>query len=237
MSRQRGAALIMVLWAIALLGLMMGSLVEILRLENRQSAFELQHSRALLAAQAGLALAVEGLFAYPARTVADGRVYSLPFEQATLSLQVSSERGKLDLNFAALDSFARLAHGLGATSGQARQWSESLGQQRSAGPLKALEQLQQLPGMQPRLYERLLPHLTLWSGLTVPDVDAASPELLALLKLSQPKVALQRGPESVVNVRVLATLENQVSASLEAVVFLSPQGSGQRPYRVLRWKE
>lgn len=237
MSRQRGAALIMVLWAIALLGLMMGSLVEILRLENRQSAFELQHSRALLAAQAGLALAVEGLFAYPARTVADGRVYSLPFEQATLSLQVSSERGKLDLNFAALDSFARLAHGLGATSGQARQWSESLGQQRSAGPLKALEQLQQLPGMQPRLYERLLPHLTLWSGLTVPDVDAASPELLALLKLSRPKAALQRGPESVVNVRVLATLENQVSASLEAVVFLSPQGSGQRPYRVLRWKE
>jgi general secretion pathway protein K len=237
MNRQRGAALIMVLWAIALLGLMIGSLVEILRLENRQSAFELQQSRALLAAEAGLALAVEGLFVYPARWAADGRVYSVSFEHATLSLQVSSERGKLDLNFAALDSFERLAHALGATSEQSRQWGENLRQQRSVGPLKALEQLQQFPGMDGRLYERLLPYLTLWSGLTAPDADMATPELLALLKLSRPKVALQRGPESVVNVRVLATLDNQVSASLEAVVFLSPQGSGQRPYRVLRWKE
>ncbi|WP_458371888.1 hypothetical protein [Pseudomonas lactis] len=237
MTRQRGAALIMVLWAIALLGLMTGSMVEILRLENRQSAFELQHSRALLAAEAGLALAVEGLLAYPAPRVADGRIYSLPFEQAALSITVSSERGKLDLNLAALDSFARLAHGLGATVEQAQQWSEGLGQQRSTGPLKTLEQLQQLPGMDVRLYDRLLPNITLWSGLTQPDLDVATPELLALLKLSRPKVAIARGPDSVVNVHVLATLNNQVSASLETVIFLSPQGGGPRPYRVLRWKE
>lgn len=237
MSRQRGAALIMVLWAIALLGLMMGSVVEILRLENRQSAFELQQSRALLAAEAGLALAIEELFAYQARMVADGRIYSLPFEQATLSITVNSERAKLDLNVADLDSFARLAHGLGATAEQARQWSKNLGQQRSTGPLRALEQLQQLPGMDARLYDRLLPHITLWSGLAQPDLEAATPELLALLKLSRPKVAIARSPDSVVNVHVLATLSNQVSASLEAVVFLLPQGDGQRPYRVLRWKE
>jgi len=237
MSRHRGAALIMVLWALALLGLMMGGVVEILRLENRQSDFQLQHSRALLAAQAGLALAVERLLAYPARMVADGRTYSLPFEQTSLSITVNSERGKLDLNFADLDSFARLAQGLGATAEQVRQWSKDLGQQRITGSLKALEQLQQLPGMDVRLYDRLLPHITLWSGLTQPDLETVTRELLALLKLSRPKVAIARSPDSVVNVHVVATLSNQVSASLEAVVFLSPQGDGQRPYRVLRWKE
>lgn len=237
MIRQRGAALIMVFWAVALLGLMMASVVGVLRLENRQSAFELQQTRARLAAEAGLALAIRDLFAFPPRRVVDGRVYSQPFEQATLSIRVGSERGKLDLNFAELDNFVLLAQQFGATPTQARQWSDLLRRQRAVSQLRSLEQLQQLPAMDALVYERLLPHITLWSGLTQPDPDVATPELLALLKLSAPKIAVQRGPESVVNVHVIATLNNQVSASLETVVFLSPQGGGRAPHRVLRWKE
>ncbi|WP_248132058.1 type II secretion system protein GspK [Pseudomonas sp. B329] len=215
----------------------MAGVVDTLRLENRQSAFSLQQAHARLAAQAGLALTIQGLLAYPPYMVADGRVYSIPFEQTRLDIRVGSERGKLDLKFAMPESFALLAHRLGATSEQARQWSQSLRRQRSVGQLTALEQLQQLPQMDARLYEHLLPHITLWSGLTEPDPDAATPALLTLLKLSPSKSAVQRGPESVVNVHVLATTDNQVSASLQAVVFLSPQGGGQQPHRVLRWKE
>lgn len=237
MKRQRGSALLMVLWALALLGLIMAGVVDTLRLENRQSAFALQQTHGRLAAQAGLALTIQGLLAYPPRMVADGRAYSIPFEQTRLEIRVGSERGKLDLKFAMPESFALLAHRLGATSEQARQWSQSLRQLRSVGQLTALEQLQQFPQMDARLYQRLLPHITLWSGLTEPDPDVATPTLLTLLNLSPPNIAIPRGPESVVNVHVLATSDNQVSASLQAVVFLSPQGGGQQPHRVLRWKE
>lgn len=237
MNLQRGFALIMVFWAITLVGLMMGAVVEVLRLENRQSAFELQQTRARLAAEAGLALAVQGLLAFPPRMVADGRLYSLPFEQATLSIRIGNERGKLDLKFAPLASFTLLTRQLGATSAQARQWADSVHQLRSISQLRGLEQLQQLPGIDVRLYDRLLPHITLWSGLTYPDPDVATPQLLDLLKLHQPKAVVERGPESVVNVHVIATLNNQVSASLETVVLLSPRGGGQAPHRVLRWKE
>ncbi|TLG91598.1 general secretion pathway protein GspK, partial [Pseudomonas edaphica] len=59
MKRQRGAALLMVLWALALLGLIMAGVVDTLRLENRQSAFSLQQTHARLAAQAGLALTIQ----------------------------------------------------------------------------------------------------------------------------------------------------------------------------------
>src|SRR5471030_1779294 len=58
MKPQRGAALILALWALALLSLMMGAVVQAIRLENRQSAYELQHTKAQLAAEAGLALAI-----------------------------------------------------------------------------------------------------------------------------------------------------------------------------------
>ncbi|WP_328589853.1 PilX N-terminal domain-containing pilus assembly protein, partial [Pseudomonas savastanoi] len=57
MMQQRGIALLVVLWVMALLSLLLGSLAGWVQLENRQALHLRQHSQALLAAEAGVELA------------------------------------------------------------------------------------------------------------------------------------------------------------------------------------
>ncbi|MGY2224939.1 hypothetical protein ACW9IK_19820 [Pseudomonas gingeri] len=236
MKRQRGAALILALWALALLSVMMGAVVQSIRLENRQSTYELQHAKALLAAQAGLALAIQSLASPPSTMIADGRAYSLPFDDAQLTVKAYSDRGKLDLNFANLDNFIRLATFLGASPAQSQQLTDEMSLRRAnANTLKAIEELQQFPGMDPTLYERLAPHLTLWTGLGQPDPSFAAETVRAALKLGPPVPG--RSPGTILTVHSQAILATGVSADLDVTFFLTPQGEGTQLYRVLRWQE
>ncbi len=236
MKPQRGAALILALWALALLSLMMGAVVQAIRLENRQSAYELQHTKAQLAAEAGLALAIQALTTSPATLIADGRPYALSFDDAQLTVKVYSERGKLDVNFASADSLARLTQYLGASPAQANQIAAEISTRRaSSNPLKAIEELQSFPGMDPTLYEQLAPDLTLWTGLGQPDPSFASEVVRSALKLGPSP--LGRNPGTVLSVHAQAVLATGASAELNVAFLLNPQGDGTQLYRVLRWQE
>jgi len=214
----------------------MGAVVKSIHLEYRQSANELQHAKAQLAAEAGLAMAIQALSTSPASMVADGRPYVLPFEDAQLTLQVYSERGKLDLNFANTESFTRLASKLGASSDQTRQLAAQLNTRRADGlTLKALEELQQFKGMDPSLYERLAPYLTLWTGLGQPDPSFASDTVRTALRLGP--IVPGRNPGTTLNAHIRAELATVASTNLNVTFILNPQGDGTQLYRVLRWQE
>ena len=99
MKRQRGVALLLVLWVLALLSLLLGGLAGWVQLQTRQAAWHRQHAQALMAAEAGMNLAVQGLLDPSQREqwVADGRERVVSFAGAALHIRVYSERGKLDL--------------------------------------------------------------------------------------------------------------------------------------------
>lgn len=240
MKRQKGVALLLVLWALALLSLLLGGLAGWVQLETRQGLWQRQHTQALLAAEAGMNQAVQALLDKTRRPrwIADGRAMPLRFDTAQLVVAVTSERGKLDLNAATADDIARVAQACGATRDQAAQLNKALQARRggSEPPLRVLEELRQLPGMTQTLYSRLLEHTTLWSGLARPEPAFATPLLRRALNMpNQAAVGADAG--DVVSIDSQAKLPGGFSARLQTTVLLNPSEGNAQPYRVLRWQE
>ncbi|WP_248799993.1 general secretion pathway protein GspK [Pseudomonas sp. MWU13-2105] len=236
MNGQRGAALVLALWALALLSLMMAVVVGTVRLENRQSAYALQHTRALLAAESGLALVVRSLSAKVPGMIADGRRYQLNVDDAQLTVELHSERGKLDLNQVPAEAFNQVLGYLGASPAQGRKLTRELLAHRTGdNPLWAVEQLQVFAAMDRTLYARLAPNLTIWTGLAEPDPSYATAPLRAALKLPAPVLESPAG--AIYSARIRAVRVAPFSANLDVTFVLDPQAQGTQLYRVLRWQE
>lgn len=233
MKRQRGAALLLVLWALALLSVLLGGLAGWVQLESRQALWLRQHTQTVLAAEAGIALAMADR-----HWIADGRDIPLTFDDAQLHVSLRSERGKLYLINAEADDFMRLALACGATQGQADQLVKALEARRKQGlpPFRVLEEVRQLPGMTQALYSQLLPEITLWSDLDRPDPAFASPLMRKALNLPRQN-AEGADPGVVLVVDSRAQRPGGYHARLQIIVLLSPTEDSAQPYRVLRWQE
>ncbi|MDC6380614.1 type II secretion system protein GspK [Pseudomonas graminis] len=240
MNRQRGVALLLVLWAVATLSLLLGGLAGWVQLETRQALWQRQHTQALLAAQAGMNLALQALLDgnHRPRWIADGRAVPLAFDDARIVLSVSSERGKLDLNAASNEDITRVAQACGADRDEAIRLGRALEARRDgrAAPLRVIEELRQVPSMTQHLYQRMAPEVTLWSGLSRPDAAFASPLLRSALDLPK-QTATGTDPGSVLSIDSQAQLPDGVIARLQTTVLLSPSEGNAQPYRVLRWQE
>ncbi|RMP51686.1 proteinral secretion pathway protein K [Pseudomonas savastanoi pv. retacarpa] len=236
--QQRGVALLVVLWVLALLSLLLGGLAGWVQLESRQALWLRQNTQALMAAEAGMNMAVQGLLdpAQRKRWIADGRLVSLRMDDTQLLVSIRSERGKLDLNSAPVADVSRLLQACGAAKNQASGIAQVLEEQRNGGqsPLRVVEEVRQLPGMSQALYARLLPEITLWSGR--PDPAFASALLRRALNLPN-QSAVGADPGEVLAIDSRAERPGGVTALLQTTVLLSPSEGGAQPYRVLRWQE
>lgn len=240
MNRQRGVALLLVLWVLALLGTLLAGLLGWVHLQNRQALWQRQHTQAVLAAEAGVGMAVLAqLDRDPQRRwKADGQPHALRFDDASLAVNVTSEAGKLDLNAAPVESFARLVLACGGSREQSADLSQALNQRRGGdrAPLRTIEEVRELPAMDQRLYACASAQLTLWSGLPAPDPLLASPWLRRVLNLPQGgAITSDAGP--VITVHSRATLPGGFTTTLSVTLLLNPSKEGARPYRVLRWQE
>ena len=233
MRRQRGAALLLVLWVLALLSVLLGGLAGWVQLESRQALWHRQHTQTVLAAQAGVALAMADR-----HWIADGRERLLTFDDAQLHVSLRSERGKLYLVNAEAHDLTRLALACGASPAHAAQVAKALDARRKQGlaPFRVLEEVRQLPGMSQALYRQLLPELTLWSDLDRPAPAFASALMRQALNLPQ-QSAQGADPGEVLVVDSRAQRPGGYEARLQVTVLLSPTEDGAQPYRVLRWQE
>lgn len=232
--------MLLVLWVLALLSSLLAGLAGWVHLQNRQALWQRQHTEGLLAAEAGLSLAVVALTERnpAARWRADGRSHTLQFDDAMLTISVRSERGKLDLNAAMATDVARVLQANGATPAQASDVAHALDQRRGAGqsPLRMLEEVRELPGMTQKLYRQTLPYLTLWSGEARPDPALAPAPLAHALSLPAGN-SLASEPGPILTVRSRARLPGGYTTTLRVTLLLNPSKEGARPYRVLRWQE
>jgi len=239
MTRQKGVALLLVLWVLALLSILLAGLAGWVQLESRQALWQRQHTEALLAAEAGVNLAVVSLTdpAQQRAWAADGRAHELAFERARVQVSVVSERGKLDLNAASTADVVRLLQACGGAA-QARALGAALDQRRGNGqpPLRVLEELRQLPGMTQALFACAAPQVTLWSGQESPDPALATPWLRRALGLPSLNISgAEPGP--ILTLTSVAQLPGGFSAALVVTLLLNPSTEGARPYRVLHWQE
>jgi general secretion pathway protein K len=99
-QRQQGIALVMVLWVLLLVAISTGAYTLMARMDQLEAHTVLSGTRARLAAEAGLNLAVLGLRDSDelTRLVPDGRPYTMQIEDVVVEVQVIDERGKVDIN-------------------------------------------------------------------------------------------------------------------------------------------
>ncbi len=207
-SPQSGVALVMVLWVLLLVTISTGAYTLMARMDSLEAHTVLWSTRARLAAEAGMNMAVLSLRdpQEDQRWIADGRPYELSYDEAHIEIKVTDERGKLNINQADEETLVRLFAGNGMDENMAAllaaavlDWTdeddtvrangaeegEYLAQGLPGGPANRpfimVEEMLQVLGMPWELYKKLEPGLTVWSADRLPDPAYAPVEALLAL--------------------------------------------------------
>ncbi len=214
---RRGLALVSVLWVLTLLALIAASFTRTTRTEINLARNLAENARAEALADAGVYRAVYGLLQpnEAERWKADGRVYRLRLGGGEVAITIQDEIGKIDLNRAqdellqglfelaglAPDDAAALvdaivdfrdADDLRRLNGAEDRDYEAAGLPWGAkdAPFEAVEELRQVIGMDPDIYNRVAPALTVHSRRPGFNPNFAPREvLLALPGVAEGRVA------------------------------------------------
>ena len=209
-DRERGIALLLVVWVLALAAVLATGFAAETRSEARRARNLAEEARARAAAEAGVMLAVAGLLDPSSESPwpRDGRSRRLRYAGAELTVAIQSESGKVDLNAAAPEFVTALIGALGLDDASAAALAEAVTARRRAidaerrrgtsvpsddpmaEPFRSLEELAAIPGVSRAAFERLAPFVTVYSGS--PRVDprtAPAPVLLAVPGVDPQQVA------------------------------------------------
>ena len=220
MNRERGAALLLVLWLIALLTALIGAFALTARVEALQGRILSGGVRAQELARAGVEYSLVRLAdTEPTiRWLPDGRSYRWRYAGSEVEIQIVDETGKVDLNQAGQPLLAALMQALGAEREQAERIAGAIVDWRDPDPLtqvsggaedpdyaaagrpygakdapfETVAEVEQVLGMSPALYARLEPYLTLYSGRGDPDPTYAQGPVLTAMGLDADTYLTQR---------------------------------------------
>lgn len=220
MKRQRGAALLLVLWLIALLTALIGAFALTARVEALQGRTLSDGARAQELARAGVEYSLVRLADTEPTTrwLPDGRSYRWSYAGGEVELQIVDETGKVDLNQAGQPLLAALMRTQGVDQEQAGRIASAIVDWRDADPLtqvgggaedpdyaaagrpygakdapfETVAEVEQVLDMTPALYARLEPYLTLYSGRGEPDPAYAQAPVLTAMGLDAATYLAQR---------------------------------------------
>ena len=217
-SRERGAALILVMWVIAFMGVLLGSFSLIARTENLQSRHMFDATTARYAAEAGLERAVfEVQNRDPLkRWVGDGRPYEFDFDTAHVRVELLDESGKIDINTAEDQQLQALFVSVGVDPDHAMQLVDALQDFRDPDdiprpqgaeadayklqglsygprnqPFTSVAEVQQVLGMNYELYRKIEPAITIYASAPKPNPAYAPFEVLMTFPGMTPELAQQ----------------------------------------------
>lgn len=211
--RQRGVALILVIWVIALMSVLLGSFALIARTENLESRHLFDGTTARYAAQAGIERAVYELRNpdIAQRWMGDGRPYEFEFDGAKVRVELTDESGKIDINTAGDTLLQGLFASVGVDADRAvalsdaiQDWRDpddmprpngaEINEYKAAGlhyaprnaPFQTESEVQQVLGMDYELYRKIEPAITVYGGGAMPNPAYAPLDaLLALPGMTQ----------------------------------------------------
>lgn len=213
---QRGAALLLVLWLLVLLTGLIAVFALSARTEGLQGRTLARGAAARYAAEAGIEAAAFHLQGADgdARWLPDGRPVDFEFAGHQLRVRVVDESAKVDLNVAAPDLLVGLLLAVGVELERARELSGAIQDWRDGDdlvnveggaedpqyaaaklpygakdrPFETLSELRLVLGMDPALFEKLRPYLTIHSGQARPNPAFAGKPVLQALGLNEEQV-------------------------------------------------
>ena len=219
-ARQAGAALVLVLWLIALLTAVVGAFAVSARTEHLQQRVQDDAAHSQEVARAGVAYAVSRLRADPQRPAwqADGRRYRWRFDDMLVDIRIEDEAGKINLNLADLTLLQAFLVALGEPPAQAQQLAGAIVDWRDADDLsppgggaevrdyvaaglpygprnrnfETPGELQRVLGMRASLYASMRPMLTVHGRSAQPDPRVAAGPVLTAMGLDAEQVLAQR---------------------------------------------
>lgn len=197
-ASQRGAALLLVLWATMLLAALLIGVAAASRSHSEAALYGAERVRAELAAEAGLAHAIAGLRSpdVGGQWVPDGRPYTFDFDGAKVTVAVVDASGQIDLNASPPNLLRELFEAAGADGSRAATIAQGIADSRGAPPgsgmptfgsrprepFRAIDQLAAVPGMDLALFAKVADAVTVYSGRSFPDVSYAGPLVVAALR-------------------------------------------------------
>ena len=217
-ARQRGVAMVLVIWLIAFLTVLLGAFSLIARTENLQARHLFDSTSARYAAEAGLERAVFELRRPDqlVRWVGEGRPYEIPFGDAVVHVELPAESGKIDLNTAGDELLQGLFVSAGLDLDRATALSDAIQDWRDAddntrphgaeapdyksaglsyvprnAPFQTVSEVQQVFGMTYEIYSRIEPAVTIYAGGTTPNAAYAPLQALLALPGMTPDLAQQ----------------------------------------------
>jgi general secretion pathway protein K len=257
--RERGFALVIVLWAIVLLTLIATQLTAAGRAEVRLAGNLRGAAQAEAAADGAVHAAIMRLLGQPAGPwPPDPAPLTERVPGGRLVIKLGSDDGKLNLNGASADVLAALLRALGVDRSQAQRLALDMALWRfpsadtiartaayaqaglNYGPpgaaYQSIAEVSLVLGMTPDIFARLRPHVTVYHEGD-PDPRAADPVILALI--GGPAAAVsQRGPPRpgrVATIDVDAVMDNGSRAARHAVVRLGAP-SDRGGWSILAWE-
>lgn len=203
--RQRGIALVIVLWILLLVTISTGAYTLMARMDQLEAHTVISGTRARLAAEAAINLAVLSLRDPDelTRLVPDGRPYEFQVQDVLVEIQVTDERGKVDINAVDETTLTQLLQGNGLEGDDALylaaavlDWADADEMERANGaelpayesagldvgpgnrPFLMIEEVLQVLGMPWELFKKIEPALTVFSESGTPDPAYAPLEAL-----------------------------------------------------------
>lgn len=273
-----GAALLLVIWLIALLTAVVGAFAMAARVEYLQGRTLGDGVIADEAARAGLEYAMTRVvdLDQTRQWLPDGRDYDWRYGDAEVKVKITDESGKIDLNAADLDLLAGLIQAEGVERTPARKLAAAIIDWRDpdsltqieggaedgdyAGadlpygakdaPFETVAEVQLVLGMTPELFEKLVPHLTVYSGQGRPNEQYADAKVLqamgvdaerALAERLRPRrpgeaAALVGAGTGTYSIDSRARLRGGRVSVLRAVVRAGNSGLPGSAYTPLRWE-
>jgi general secretion pathway protein K len=262
--RDEGIALIVVLWMLVLLSIIAAVLSLELHSSTGIARNMAENAAARVAADAGIQRAILDLGASTGATDArrfrtDGTVYAWRFSNGTVQISVRDEASKIDLNTAPEALFAALFASVGVDRGKALSLADAIAdfrdtdnlrhpsgaeeaEYRDAGlawgpknaPFQTVEELQQVLGVTPEIYQRVAPDLSVYS-VTATLPATADERLTRLLRQAGFNASpLATSPKAIFSIRAEAKTANGGLFVREAVV--QPDQAQTVPW-ILSWRQ
>ncbi|PZU28036.1 MAG: general secretion pathway protein GspK [Stenotrophomonas sp.] len=206
--KARGAALVLVLWVVALLATTIAAFALTARVEHLQGRVTGDLAGGEQIAHAGIDYALSRMRATPTQPSwrADGRPYRWQFDGRTVELRIVDETGKVDLNQADLNLLQALLRGLELAPDKAARlagaivdWRDPDSLLQVAGgaetadyqaaglpygaknaPFDSVSELQRVLGMEPALYVQLVPLVTVYGSARPNPRFSPGPVLTAM---------------------------------------------------------
>lgn len=195
---ERGVALILVLWVLALLALLAMGFAGSARTELQIARNQYEAAQARAIADAGVSFGILGELDPSPQTQwsADGREHAVDYGAGRLRVSVQDEGGKINLNLAAPELLAGLLRTLGVEDAAAqgivdailqrrRQAAEATGALRVA--FRDVAELRLVPGLTRSIYQAVAPFVTVYTFSDRIDPLTAPAEVLRSLPGASPQ--------------------------------------------------